>query len=824
MDAPAQPEESPRYLSLRWKSLIALSLALIAVNASLATIANLQLVAQFERQQAAVREQQVRQLRALIDERNREMSKLASLVPLLGNGGTDAEGLKEQIEQALDTNGALLDLEWDIRSAHWVEPEGATSMTWPATAAPLPEALLAQLTKAPESTLETLFCNAACRQYLATPLLWKGRFAGTLVLGRSLADALLTFNALTGAEVAIIWQDAAGGSPLLDPQSDNYLQFPAITYPGRTRPILRAAAETLGASNLPEADEQVSVQHGSGWYEIFRIPALTPGIDALILNDISAQRVAIRAATTGSVALGIVGLFLSGGLLLVIMRGPLYRLRDLASVVPLLAENRFADLRHQLPSRGETLMPRDEIDLMTATVGSLTDRMDLLQRDREQVEERLIWLADHDPLTQLFNRRRFNEDFEQILDRAVRFGHQGALLFFDLDQFKDVNDLSGHRIGDTLLQRVAEQLRQATQQSDLLARLGGDEFALVIPVATEQAALTNAAALQKAIRSISLQERGRRHRVSASIGIVMFPDQGSDVGLLMANADLAMYQAKEKGPGRSYLFSEKDQGKEQLDARVVWREKITQALQQDHFELYAQPVFEIATGKLRHQEVLLRMRDAQGQVVSPQRFIPVAERTGQIQSIDRWVVASSLAAMQASPDLRLSINLSASAMESAELLADLKQLLQQYQVSGERITFEVTETAAINGLLNATRLMRGMQDLGCLFALDDFGSGYASYAYLRQLPVDEIKIDGAFVRDIVDNPEDRIFVKAITDMAHGMRKRVTAEFVESAEILAILNDLGVDDAQGYYLGRPAPLAAGRGGRAEPPPESGTSAS
>lgn len=812
MDSLDRPEGSPGYLSLRWKSLIALSLALIVVNASLATIANLQLVEQFERQQAAVREQQARQLRALIDERNQEMSKLASLVPLLGIGETNGDGLEAQIEQALETNGALLDLEWDIRSAHWVQPDGTTSMTWPATAAPLPEALLARLATAPERTIETLFCDAACRQYLATPLLSQGTFAGTLVLGRSLADALLTFNALTGAEVAIVRRENSGATPVFDPQSSTYLEFPAITYPDETRPILRAAVDAFNAPSRPKADQRVSVQHRLGWYEISRIPALVPGIDALILNDISAQRVAIRAATMGSIALGVLGLILSGGLLLIIMKGPLYRLRDLASVLPLLAENRFADLRDQLPARDETLTPRDEIDLMTETVGRLTDRMELLQHDREQAEERLIWLADHDPLTQLFNRRRFNEDFEKILDRTIRFGHRGALLFFDLDQFKDVNDLSGHRIGDTLLQRVAEQLRIATQPSDLLARLGGDEFALVIPVAIEQAALAYADAIQTAIRSISLQERGRRHRVSASIGIVMFPDQGSDIGLLMANADLAMYQAKEKGRGRSYLFSDKDQGKEQLDARVVWREKITQALQQDHFELYVQPVVEIVTGRLRHKEVLLRMRDHQGEMVSPHRFIPVAERTGQIQSIDRWVIESSLAAMQALPDLRLSINLSANAMENAELLADLTQLLQHYQVKGERVTFEVTETAAINSLLNATRLMRGMQDLGCLFALDDFGSGYASYAYLRQLPVDEIKIDGAFVRDIVENPEDRIFVKAITDMAHGMQKRVTAEFVENAEILAILKGLGVDDAQGYYFGRPVPLASRRGDR------------
>lgn len=790
-------------LSLRWKALIAMTLALVLVNASLALISNFQLTSQFELQQSAVRDQQARQLRALVEEGTQAMSKLASLVPLLGVSESAMTDADAAIEEALLTNGAMLDLEWDIRSVHWIRPDGSTAIGWPEGAQDIPDALHTELRRTPEQAIATLLCSPECRQYKATPLLWEGSFAGNLVLGRSLADALLAFNALTGAEVAITWRDDARSAELLNPRSSDYLQFPAVTYPDNTLPVLRAAAPTLKSGDTMQ--EPLLIPQGAGWYEIFRIPALAAGIDALVVNDVTTQREAIRTATSGSILLGILGLILSASLLLLIIKGPLYRLRDLATVIPLLAENRYADLRRQLPGRSKSLMLRDEIDLMTDTVRSLTDRMELLQSDREQAEARLVWLADHDPLTQLCNRRRFNDDFERILDQAIRFGHQGALLFLDLDQFKDVNDLSGHRVGDTLLQRVAAQLRTVTQSSDLLARLGGDEFALVLPEATEDDAIASAESVQEAVCSISLQEHGRRHRVTASIGIVMFPTQGTDIGQLMASADLAMYQAKEKGRGRWYLFSEDDQGKEQLDARVLWREQISQALTQGRFELHVQPIIEIATGRIRHMEVLLRMRDARGGMVYPDRFIPVAERTGQIQAIDRWVIDNALAAMELRADLNLSINLSASAMDDPLLLTDLRHLLARHRIAPERISFEVTETAAINSLLNATRLMRGMQELGCRFALDDFGSGYASYAYLRKLPVDEVKIDGAFVRDIAKNPEDRIFVKAITDMAHGMGKRVIAEFVENAEILGILKGLGVDDAQGYYFSKPVKL-------------------
>ncbi|WP_245539017.1 bifunctional diguanylate cyclase/phosphodiesterase [Thioflavicoccus mobilis] len=784
--------------------MIALSLALVLVNASLALIANVQLANQFELQQGTVREQQARQLRALVEAGDQEMSKLASLVPLLGANEPPARDLQDQIAQSLDAHGALLDLEWDIRSVHWVLPDGTTSLSWPSDRPMLPDSLLGRLAQDPERTIDALICDSECRQYLATPLLWQGSFAGSLVLGRSLADALLNFHTLTGAEVAISWSDDGDVQPSpLEPQSPAYLQFPAITYPEETLPILRSAAAALAKTNAQGTP--ISLQHDAGWFEIFRIPSLVPGIDALIVNDISAQREAIRSATIGSVLLGIIGLILSEGLLLAIMKGPLYRLRDLASVLPLLAENRYADLRNRLPSRGKMWTPNDEIDLMTGTVRSLTDRMEDLQRDREQAEARLVWLANHDPLTQLFNRRRFNDEFKGILERAMRFQHQGALLFLDLDQFKDVNDLSGHQIGDTLLQRVADQLRLVSQPSDLIARLGGDEFALVLPEGSEDDARAAAETIQHAIHSILLQEKGRRHHASASIGIVMFPDQGTTIGQLMANADLAMYQAKEKGRGRWYMFCEEDQGKEELDARVQWREEIAQALELGRFELHFQPIIEVATGQLHHMEVLLRMCNAQGETIYPNRFIPVAERTGQIRAIDRWVIDNALATMQQHDNLRLSINLSASAMDDPLLLPDLRRLLLRYQIAPERIAFEVTETAAINSLANATRLMRGMQKLGCRFALDDFGSGYASYAYLRQLPVDDVKIDGAFIRDLARNSEDRIFVKAITDMVHGMGKCVIAEFVESTEILMILKGMGVDYAQGYLIGAPTPL-------------------
>ncbi|WP_295447185.1 EAL domain-containing protein [uncultured Thiodictyon sp.] len=786
-------------MSLRWQALIALSLVLLVVNGTLAFMAYRQSSAQFDLQQSGVRANQVRQLRGLLGRNYEEMTRLVSVVPLLGPdpASHQAPNFDERLRRGLESDGALLGLEWDVRSVYWITPAGRAALVWPADAQAPGAELIVALTGKDDSVTQVLACQPECLQFLAAPVLWQGRSAGTLVLGRSLADALLAFNALTAAEVAVFNTSA-------EASVDAPPHFPAMTHPSRTAPIIRTLAPALAGSS--GRGQRVLGELGGQWFEVFRVDDLAPGVAALVVDEVTAERQAIRTATRISILLGLGGLILSGSLLFWLAQSSVGRLRRIVAALPLLADNRYAELRSSLPPVGGRLTPTDELDHLSETAQTLTDRMEQLQRDREEAEARLVWLADHDPLTRLYNRRRFNEDFGRVLDQAQRFGHRGALLFLDLDQFKDVNDLSGHQVGDGMLQRVAEQLSTLTHPSDILARLGGDEFALVLPECTDADALVCAERVQAAVRSIQVRENGRVHRVTASIGIALFPDQGQEPQEILANADLAMFQAKDKGRGRWHLFSAEDQAREQADARVTWRDKIAEGLRDERFELHFQPIVAVATGVIEHWEALLRLRDIRGELVYPDRFIPVAEKTGQIQAIDHWVLTQAVRLLARDPRLRLSINLSGGAMDDPALLPDIERLLAEQRVAPTRLTFEVTETVAVASIARANQLMQAIQQLGCRFALDDFGSGYASYVYLRRLPVDDIKIDGTFIRDLATNREDRIFVKAITDMAHGMGKRVTAEFVESAAIYAVLGELGVDCAQGYFLGRPTLIA------------------
>lgn len=778
-----------RYLSLRWKTLIVLSIVLVMVNTSLALLAYRQSAEQFERQRARVQDQQVRQLRALLDDGYRQMSRLANVVPLLG-ADQSGQNVDDHLHQALERHGFMLDLEWDIRSVHWIKPDGQPLLLWPDQGPTLPVELIQRLRNSSEQTATLLSCEPDCYQYLAAPLLWQGHSTGALALGRSVADALLAFHALTGAEVALVVDQAQPP------------RFPAITHPEYTKPLLHHVdfGKLAGTANA------LIVKQGQDWFEMVRLSALAPGVDALLINRVTEQRQAIAQITRNSIVIGLLGLILSESVLLLVMHTLVIRLQRLAEVLPLLAEDRFADLRGRLPTLNPRFPLRDEMDLMIDTVALLSERMERLHDDREAARAELVWLADHDPLTQLLNRRRFNQDLANLVEQSLIAGRSGALLFFDLDQFKDVNDISGHLVGDTLLQRIAEQLQEMTSADCcLVGRLGGDEFALVLAPADLAQATAAAEQVQTCIHSVIVHNHGLRYQVSASIGVVLFPEHGVDPQQLLAYADLAMYRAKEKGRSRWYVFSPKDQGREQANARVLWSERIAQALAEDRFELHFQPIMELATGSLRRMEALLRMRNPQGELVYPNRFIPVAEKTGQIQLIDHWVLARSITTLQAHPDLHFSVNLSASAMDNPSLLPELQNLLRQHGVDPARLTFEITETVAISNLDNTIRLMHSIQELGCQFALDDFGSGFASYAYLRRLPMNAIKIDGAFIRNIAHNHEDRIFVRAIVEIAHSMGKRVVAEFVENAEILCVLHEIEVDYAQGYHIGKPAKL-------------------
>lgn len=430
---------------------------------------------------------------------------------------------------------------------------------------------------------------------------------------------------------------------------------------------------------------------------------------------------------------------------------------------------------------------------------------------RKRAEMRLAWLADHDTLTGLYNRRRFAQELKEAVAAARRYGYSGALLFVDLDQFKYINDTSGHQSGDRLLQRIGELFCTILREVDVLGRLGGDEFAVVLNRATANEAIQVAKKILSHIKEVNFSVDEQTHRLSASIGIALFPEHGVNIEDLLARADLAMYRVKESGRGGWHLLSSEDQTQRLMREQVFWKQRVEIALKEKQFLLYAQPILDIRSHSVSHYEVLLRMRGDDGEVIGPTQFIGVAERSGLIHAIDRMVMSEAIRyqarALARGLPVTLTVNLSAHAFNNPDLLQQLKQLLQETALDPQRLIFEMTETAALADIVATRQLMEAINGIGCQFALDDFGTGFSSFYYLKKLPFGFIKIDGSFIHQLGRRADDQVLVKAMAEIARAFGKKTIAEHVEDSATLALLADYGINYAQGYHVGRPMPITS-----------------
>ena len=431
---------------------------------------------------------------------------------------------------------------------------------------------------------------------------------------------------------------------------------------------------------------------------------------------------------------------------------------------------------------------------------------------RRQAEEAIRHLAYHDPLTGLANRREFERQLESLLDDAKAHEKQHALCYLDLDQFKIVNDTCGHIAGDELLRQVSILLKQKLRDSDVLARLGGDEFGVLLENCPLEQALRIANELCEMVRDYRFVWKDKTFEVGVSIGVVAITRDSESATSILSGADVACYAAKDLGRNRVHVYQESDEELAQRHGEMYWVARITQAFQARRFEMYQQKIISLSSDDpdARHFELLLRLRDEQGGLILPSMFIPAAERYGLMPTLDRWVIRAAfpfVASFCRGRDACFAINLSGTSLNDNHFLDFIKDEIEKYDIRPGAVCFEITETAAVTNLSRAVHFMTELKSLGCRFSLDDFGSGLSSFHYLKNLPVDFLKIDGSFVRDIVEDPVDHVMVEAINRVGQVMGIQTIAEFVENDEILAELRRIGVNYAQGYGIARPAPLEA-----------------
>lgn len=431
--------------------------------------------------------------------------------------------------------------------------------------------------------------------------------------------------------------------------------------------------------------------------------------------------------------------------------------------------------------------------------------------ETRMLSEKIAYQASHDALTGLVNRTEFDAILQNVVHDARVDRVEYALCYLDLDQFKIVNDTSGHLAGDELLRQLGNLLRKHVRKGEVLARLGGDEFGILMNNCSLEDAFQACEKFRNIIRDFQFAWEGRSFSVGVSIGIASINRSTGNAVEILKEADSACYAAKEKGRNRVHVFSPDDQELASRQGEMQWVEKIQQGLDNNCFVLYGQLIVPISGNQEGlHFETLVRYIDENGNTIPPGAFLPAAERYNLATALDKWVVAHLFEWFADHPDCLeklevCSVNLSGLSLSDESMLGFITDAFERYSIPTTKICFEITETAAIGSLNSATKFIQYLRKEGCSFSLDDFGSGLSSFAYLKNLPVDYLKIDGLFVKDILDDKVDLAMVRSINEVGHVMGKKTIAEFVENKGIFNLLHQLGVDYAQGYGIAKPVPL-------------------
>ena len=434
-------------------------------------------------------------------------------------------------------------------------------------------------------------------------------------------------------------------------------------------------------------------------------------------------------------------------------------------------------------------------DALNATVTALQER-----------DEKLWQIANRDALTGLTNRHKFSELLVDEIASISVDGSTSALLFVDLDQFKYVNDTLGHVAGDRVLKQAAERLKSSVRKNDVVSRFGGDEFTILLTDVTRKDVRAICEGVVEDMREHSFVEGGERFRLPCSVGIAMIESDRFNAAELLTHADMACHDAKARGRNRFQYYKVSGKEMKQMSADVGWAQQIKKSLKDDSFILLYQPIVEIQTGHPVIYEVLLRMRSEGTRLILPTAFLPAASRFGLMPEIDQWVIRNALGELgefrETHKDVRIALNISGNIFEDSYLYQCIADTLEANQLSPDSLVLEITEQIAVRNIVVAAKQMKEIKELGCKFAIDDFGSGHSSYTYLKGLPVDYIKIDGSFIRNLTSDVIDRTIVGSIAQIAKETGKQTIAEHVENSATVDLLLELGVDYAQGFYVGRP----------------------
>ncbi|MGH8585680.1 MAG: EAL domain-containing protein [Gammaproteobacteria bacterium] len=948
---PEDPRQ--RFLGLHWKAFLWLSGLLLFLSAAFYTLSQYHLTEQFRAQRAAEVASYRKQIGGLFRGTSDRLVRLAGAIPSMGDlGDAIKSGNRERLAAVTSAAARYASLGYELevqRIELFLAGEKGEERVWRWTqteAEDLPEPRLRRAlaeVRREEAPVTLLACQPLCLLNAFVPVLAGDENVAVLAVSQSIADLVIEFRALTGADLAIVVPAGRTGAHL--PAWGAVV--PALTESSRIRPLLE---DLSGDVPDPAAlNDGRPVEWRGASYEVHRVP-LAEFIPAetgfvVLIADVSARLAAIRAAARQGFVATAAALGVAELILLYLVTLPVRRLRRLARTLPLLAKGAYHQARVDLSASKQVSRFRDEVDLLYETSATLSDQLEENARaisaknqefaverdfvrglldsaqvlvvtqtrfgviqaanelaaqltgfspselkgsrfvdligdveahrevlaglealtqtggrrleqqyplsrrdgesrqivwvhtplreehsdgtavlsvgldvtDRVEAESRMRWLANNDGLTGLVNRHRFIEELKRTFDQVARGGMVSAVLLFDLDHFKEINDTSGHPAGDALLRTVAEELRARARKSDIVARLGGDEFAMLMPNTDAYGAAAFARQINERLAQVPFVYGEHRYRTGASIGIALLPQHGSDSEELLAHADLAMYEAKRAGRSCFRMFAHEHEDAGALAGGVHWKDLLSRALVEGHLFFEYEPVIEVGNGAVAFHEALLRFRLEDGRIVYPGEFLPAAQRAGLGYEIDCYAARLAVEVLGSGAAQSLSVNLSTAALADERWAEPVKTAVVKGGLDPLRLIFEITETDMIADMSQARRIMDELVMLGVRFALDDFGSGFSSLYYLKQLPASFVKIDQSLVKGLAADARDRDFVRAITSMIRCYGRTVVAEGVEDAATLTLLEEMGVTLVQGFHLaelaraGLPQPQARrGRG--------------
>lgn len=793
---------SRHFFSLKWKVAISLTLLLLAANTGLAYLGYINFERQFDYQLQHEVARSTNVFNSLLMQARTNLQNLGESLVL--DTGEDDSTI-DKLSVRLKNNWDVMQLNWGLESAAIFDAKGHAFTIFGDAALQQGDATLTQTVIEHSEPATAIRCDEHCLLVAAIPILLKSGDLHILIIKASIADLIIDFSRGNADGSVLLSRTAAPAA-----SAPWGYQIAAATQRERDQNLLLQAALKFDHSQLLHAGIwfDASDQHA---YHLHAIP-----IDSrveqsdktllVLIDDISTQRNTINGHIRQHVIAAAIGMIASEALLLFILWKPMQRIKKQADILPRLAHGDFLQTPNvTLPAALHTT--HDELDVLEDATFDLSQRLHTLSKENQQRAQTLEYMALYDHLTGLANRRLFLDHLTQAVREYERSQEKFVVLFFDLDNFKRINDSFGHDVGDELLKQVAQRLRDNTRTTDTVARLSGDEFTVLLQHIDDAGTLLHLVEKIRLALQIPVAVGATQIMVTPSIGIVMAPDNGLDPDQLLRNADVAMYEAKRGGGNSYYFFTEEINSRASQLLRL--ESELREGLDKHQFFLLYQPLVDLFSMQIIGMEALVRWQHPEEGVVRPDKFIGIMENSGMIIELGAQVIAQAcrdLAQLHDyKPSFSISVNLSPRQLHDRGLVETLEWQLRSNHVDPRHLKLEITENSLIENVEENINILNQLKEMGLTLSIDDFGTGYSSLSYLKMLPVDELKVDRSFINDITVDRDDREITAAVIAMAHKLQLKVVAEGIETTEQLDFLRRNNCDIGQGYLFSRPVPL-------------------